>query len=119
MDEKLQCKVISKSQSGFSTGLENLIFKAGKKNFQGSKQLKKWPFEVQIAGLFVSLTGAFQGSLQASVQGSVQASVQGSVRVSVQGSVQDTSTIKVCKWLKVCGSAGSAGKNKGCPGGAA
>lgn len=100
-----------------------MIFKAGKKNFQGSKQLKKWLFEVQIAGVFVCLTGAFQGSLQASVQGSVQASVQGSVRVSVQasvqGSVQDPGAIEVCKWLKVSGSAGSAGKNKGCPGGAA
>ena len=61
------------------------------------------------------LTGAFQGSLQASVQGSVQATVQ----ITVLGSVQDLGAIEVCKWLKVSGSAGSAGKNKGCPGGAA
>ena len=62
---KRRCKFISKSQSAFSSGLENQIFLAGKTPFQGSKDCERADIAKRNAEPAVRVSA---GSEQVSVQ---------------------------------------------------
>ena len=65
LGRKRRCKFISKSQSAISSGLENLIFLAGKTPFQGSKDCERADIAKRNAEPAARVSA---GSVQVSVQ---------------------------------------------------
>lgn len=78
---KRRCKLISKSQSVISSGLENLIFLAGKTPFQGSKDCERADIAKRNAEPAVRVSA---GSEQVSVQDLEASAARKRLKVSGQ-----------------------------------